>query len=93
MMDPVENKSSHIPKARLLTVIALVMIIEHKILSLDELIRATGMSFQEAIESMQNLVNTRLIEVIHSKSNIPSFKLINAEEATNFLELTGINNK
>lgn len=84
------NDSSTIPKNRLLTAIALIMIIEHKVLILDELMKATGMLFKEAIGVMQNLVNTRLVEVIPTTKNIPSFKLINETDARNFLELAGI---
>ncbi|MHA2032010.1 MAG: hypothetical protein ACW99A_02475 [Candidatus Kariarchaeaceae archaeon] len=85
----IDGKSS-IPRNRLLTAIALIMIVEHKTLVLDELMKATGMSFKESIDIMQNLVNTRLVEVIPTKKSIPSFKLINEGEAQKFLELAGI---
>lgn len=84
------NDKSTIPRNRLLTGIALIMIMEHKILVLDELMKATGMSFKEAIGIMQNLVNTRLVEVIPTTKSIPSFKLINERDAKSFLELAGI---
>ena len=84
------NDKSTIPRNRLLTGIALIMIMEHKILVLDELMKATGMSFKEAIGIMQNLVNTRLVEVIPTTKSIPSFKLINETDAKSFLELAGI---
>ena len=79
-----------IPRNRLLTAIALIMIMEHKILVLDELMKATGMSFKQSINIMQNLVNTRLVEVLPTRKSIPSFKLINEGDAKNFLELAGV---
>ena len=86
----VQNNES-IPRERLLTVIALIMILEHKELGLDELMKATGMTFPEAISSKQNLVNTRLISVIPSNKKVPSFALIDEDEGYKFLELAGIN--
>ena len=85
----VDGKNT-IPRNRLLTAIALIMIMEHKILVLDELMKATGMSFKESINIMQNLVNTRLVEVLPTTKSIPSFKLINEKDAKKFLELAGV---
>lgn len=79
-----------IPRNRLLTAIALIMIMEHKTLVLDELMKATGMSFKQSINIMQNLVNTRLVEVLPTTKSIPSFKIINEEDAKKFLELAGV---
>ncbi len=88
-MPGISDDENVIPKERLLTVICLIMVLEHNELGLDEVIRATGMNFEEARNAMQNIVNIRLIEVIPTNKGIPSFKLIDEEGAQDFLKLTG----
>ena len=67
------------------------MLIEHKILSLSEVIHATGMEFNDIRAALQNLVNVRLVQVIPTANGIPKFELIDKEEAENYLEVLGVN--
>ena len=49
------NDDNVISKERLLTAICLVMTLEHQSIELQELIKATGMSFNEVRKAMHNL--------------------------------------
>ena len=90
-MTDLVNQDSSYSKTRLLTAICLIMMIEHKHLSLSEIIHATGMAFSEIRVAMQNIVNLRLISVIPSYNGIPEFKLINEEAAQEYLLVLGVN--
>ena len=85
------DEHDQIPKERLLTVITLIMIIEHKRLGLDEIVKVTGMSISDSLQSMQNLVNLRLVKVEPDITSIPFFELIDELEARNYLENSGVN--
>jgi hypothetical protein len=79
-----------IPKERLHTSICLIMIIEYKSLDLEELIKMTGLGFEDTRSAMQNLSRLQLISILPGHKSFPKFELINEDEATRFLELMGI---
>lgn len=87
------NENQSYSKDRLLTAICLIMLIEHKELSLSEVIHATGMDFGDIRAALQNLVNLRLIRVIPTNNSIPRFRLQEDEEAREYLEVLGVNTK
>jgi hypothetical protein len=87
------NEDEIVSKERLITTICLIMILEHEKLGLEELINATGMSFNEIRSAAQNLVNLRLVHVIPTAQNIPQFKLINANDAREYLHKMGVRNE
>ncbi|MHA2251934.1 MAG: hypothetical protein ACXAD7_16340 [Candidatus Kariarchaeaceae archaeon] len=89
-MPSISDEQAIIPKNRLLTAISLIMLLEHKELGLDEVITATGMNFNEAINAMQNIVNIRLAEVIPTNKGIPRFRLVDETGANQFLSIAGI---
>lgn len=82
------NSSVKIEQIRL--VITLIMLKEHKKLSLDEILHTTGMDFNEARTALQTLVNLQLIEVIPRSNGIPEFKLENDYEVNKFLKISGV---
>jgi hypothetical protein len=82
-----ENPQS---KVRLLTAICLIMIVEHKKLSLADVVNATGMSFGEIRQALQNLVNLRLVKVLPTADGIPHFELLDEAEAREYLRVTGV---
>ncbi|MDH5400850.1 MAG: hypothetical protein OEZ01_08715 [Candidatus Heimdallarchaeota archaeon] len=85
-----EDNSKISSQDRLFTVICLIMLIEHKELGFEELIKITGLTFTDIRQSIQNLINLRLIEVIPNNLKVPKFKIINEQESKQFLETTGI---
>jgi hypothetical protein len=88
-MPGISEEQMVIPKNRLLTVISLIMLIEHKELGLDEIMKTTGMKFHEARSTMQNIVNIRLADVIPTNKGIPRFKIIDEQSAKKFVKLAG----
>lgn len=80
------SETRRVPKDRIVTIICLIMIIEHQELSLEELIRTTGMTFNECRSATQNLVNVKLITVHPTNKGIPVFKLKDEEAAKEFIE-------
>ena len=84
------SEDLEIPKERLYTSICLIMIIEYKSLDLEELIKMTGLGFEETRNAMQNLSRLQLISILPGHKSFPKFELINEDEATRFLELMGV---
>ena len=84
------NEDYTIPKERLYTSICLIMIIEYKSLDLEELIKMTGLGFEETRNAMQNLSRLQLISILPGHKSFPKFELINEDEAARFLELMGV---
>ena len=82
-----------IPKDRLVTIICLIMIIEHLKLNLEEIIQATGMTFGECRSAMQNLVNVKLVSVHPTDRGIPYFKLIDEKAANEYYKFANEFNK
>ena len=83
------DDNSVISKERLLTAICLVMTLEHKTIELQELIKATGMSFEEVRKSMHNLSMLKLVEIEPTFRGVPYFSIINQDESRKFLKLIG----
>lgn len=84
------NEDLTIPKERLYTSICLIMIIEYKSLDLEELIKMTGLGFEETRNAMQNLSRLQLISILPGHKSFPKFELIDEDEATRFLDLMGV---
>ena len=59
--------------------------IEDKRLGLDEIVKQTGMSIIDTLQSMQKLVNLRLVKVKPDITSIPFFELIDEKKARNYL--------
>ena len=78
-----------ISKERLLTAICLVMTLEHQTIELQELIKATGMSFNEVRKAMHNLSMLKLVEIEPIFRGVPYFSIVNQNEARKFLKLIG----
>lgn len=78
-----------ISKERLLTAICLVMTLEHQNIELQELIKATGMSFESVRKVMHNLSMLKLVEIEPIFRGVPYFSIINQNEARKFLKLIG----
>ncbi|MHA2502599.1 MAG: hypothetical protein ACXAE3_07010 [Candidatus Kariarchaeaceae archaeon] len=85
------SENANFSKERLLTAICLIMMIEHKKLSLSDIIHATGMEFNDIRAAMQNLVNLRLISVLPTQSGIPQFQTLNLDDAREYLHVLGVN--
>ncbi len=78
-----------ISKGRLHTAICLIMTLEHSIIDLEELIRATGMTFIDTRKAMHNLSMLKLVSVEPIYRGVPKFRIINRLEANKFLKLLG----
>ena len=81
-MSRVIDKTKRINEnSRLHTSICLIMLIEYLTLDFEELIKMTGLSFQEIRGVLQNLSDMNLIKILPNFKSIPKVELIDENKA------------
>ncbi len=75
-----------IPTYREPIVLTLIVLMIHNKLTLSEIIRTTGISFDKVLKSTQGLLNLRIARIINYFNSDPLFKIIDFDAGRIFLE-------
>ena len=86
MSETKTNSEKMTERTRLFTSICLIMLIEYTVLDFEELVKMTGLSFQELRNVLQNLSNIKVVKVIPNYKLIPRVELLDLKEAQIFLK-------